>query len=303
MRYSEPAFHGKRQTSIVNDHIRITFLRYSLLGVLIGVLSGCASMIAEDLARDLQKGILNQDDPAIVRAGAPAYILIIDGSIQSKPTDRSLLMTGARLYGTYATVFVEDKTRAKLLSARARDFARRAICLARPELCQPDQNSFDRFVAVINKMEKGDIDLLYTYATTWAAWVLANKEDWNAIADLPKIEAMMERVVALDDGYEGGQTHVYLGVLQTRLPASMGGKPEQGRAHFEQAIKLSGGRNLVAKVELARGYARLVFDRKLHDSLLNEVIKADPQEPGLTLSNVLAQQQARQLLKSAAEYF
>lgn len=260
-------------------------------------------MIAEGLARDLQKGITNQNDPAIVRAGAPAYMLIIDGNIQNNPNDRSLLIAGARLYGTYSSVFVKDKTRAKLLSARARDYARRAICLDQAELCRTDQKDFDSFVALINKMEKGDIDALYTYATSWAGWVLANNEDWNAIADLPKIEAMMARVVALDENYEGGQAHVYLGVLHTRLPASVGGKPELGRAHFEQAIKLSAGRNLIAKVELARRYARLVFDRKLHDRLLNEVIKADPNHPGLTLSNVLAQQQARQLLKSAAEYF
>jgi hypothetical protein len=83
----------------------------------------------------------------------------------------------------------------------------------------------------------------------------------------------------------------------------MGGKPEQGRAHFERAISLSVGRNLIAKVELARRYARLVFDRELHDRLLNEVIMAAPEEPGFTLSNVLAQQQAQELLKSATEYF
>lgn len=287
----------------MNKHIRITLLRYSLLGILIGALSGCAALIAEDLARDLQKGILNQNDPDIVRSGAPAYILIIDGSIQSKPTDRNLLMTGARLYSTYASVFVTDETRARLLSARARNYARRAICQVQAELCEDGEGGFDSFVAAVNKIERVDIDVLYTYATSWASWVLANKKDWNAIADLPKVEAMMQRIVALDAGYEGGQAHVYLGMLQTRLPAAMGGKPEQGRAHFEQAIRLSAGRNLIAKVELARRYARLVFDRELHDRLLNEVIKADPEAPGLTLSNVLAQQQAQQLLKSATEYF
>lgn len=281
----------------------IRFLRCSLFAVMIGMLSACASMITEGLARDLQKGIANQEDPAIVKAGAPAYMLIIDGNIQSNPDDRAMLMAGARLYNTYASVFVKDTGRARLLSARARDYARRAFCLDRAERCRVDQDSFDRFVAVINKTGKGDIDVLYTYATAWAGWVLANREDWNAIADLPKIEAMMERIVALDDEYEGGQAHVYLGILQARLPPGMGGKPEQGRAHFEQAIKLSAGRNLIAKVEMARWYARLVFDRELHDRLLNDVIKADPQEPGLTLSNVLAQQQARKLLESAEEYF
>jgi hypothetical protein len=279
------------------------FCRHCLLAILIGVLTGCASMIAEGLARDLEKGIANQDDPAIVRAGAPAYMLMIDGSIQSHPDNRQQLLAGARLYATYASVFVEDNTRAQLLSARARDYARRAMCLSRAELCKTDRNGYDKFVAAIKQMQQGDIDVLYTYASAWAAWVLANKDDWNAIADLPKIEAVLERVVALDDDYASGQPHVYLGILHSRLPASMGGRPEEGRQHFEHAIALSEGRNLIAKVELARRYARLVFDRQLHDSLLNEVIKADPQAPGLTLSNVLAQQQAQQLLKTAGEYF
>lgn len=283
--------------------MRITIFRYSVLSVIIVMLTACASMIAEGLARDLLKGIANQDDPAIVRDGAPAYMLIIDGNIQSNPQDRALLMSGARLYSTYASIFVKDKARTRLLSARARNYAQRAMCLSWPELCRVDKIEFDRFVAAINKIGKSDIDVLYIYATSWASWIIANKEDWNAVADLPKIEVMMERIVTLDDDYERGQAHIYLGILKTQLPASMGGKPEQGRTHFEQAIKLSAGRNFIAKVELARRYARLVFDQKLHDRLLKEVIMSDPHEAGLTLSNVLAQEQAQQLLKSAAEYF
>lgn len=278
-------------------------LRYSVLIGLIGMLAGCASMIAEGLARDLQKGIANQNDPAIVRVGAPAYMLLIDGNIQSNPNERGLLMAGAQLYTTYSTVFVKDKARTKLLSSRALDYARRAICMGRSEFCSDEYSEFEKFVAVLNKVDKGDIDVLYTYGIAWAGWVLANKDNWDAIADLPKIEAMMERIVVLDEKYQAGIAHVYLGVLQTRLPANMGGKPELGRVHFEQAIKLSNGRNLIAKVELARRYARMIFDRKLHDDLLNDVVKANPQHPGLTLSNVLAQQQARQLLKTAGDYF
>ena len=59
----------------------------------------------------------------------------------------------------------------------------------------------------------------------------------------------------------------------------------------------------MAKVEFARRYARLVFDRPLHDRLLNEVLQAPANVPGLTLSNTLAQRSARELLKSADSYF
>jgi hypothetical protein len=110
-------------------------------------------------------------------------------------------------------------------------------------------------------------------------------------------------VVALDDVHDGGVAHLYLGVFYTQRPASLGGRPDRGREHFERALEISRGRNLMAKVYYARQYARLVFDRSLHDRLLYEVMEADPREPGLTLGNTLAQIQAAELLEDGDEYF
>ena len=59
----------------------------------------------------------------------------------------------------------------------------------------------------------------------------------------------------------------------------------------------------MAKVLFAEQYARLVFDRELHDELLGQVIAANAKVPGMTLMNTLAQEQARQLLESANDYF
>ena len=73
--------------------------------------------------------------------------------------------------------------------------------------------------------------------------------------------------------------------------------------HFERAIELSGGRDLSAIVEYANGYARLMYERDLHDRLLNEVLAADPTVIGATLMNVLAQELAAELLATADDYF
>jgi hypothetical protein len=113
----------------------------------------------------------------------------------------------------------------------------------------------------------------------------------------------MQKVVELNEAYENGAAHMYLGVIATLLPPAMGGRPEIGRDHFERAIALSQGKNLMAKVVYARHYSRLVFDRELHDKLVNEVLNANPEEPGFTLINTIAQQQAKQLAASADEYF
>ena len=94
-----------------------------------------------------------------------------------------------------------------------------------------------------------------------------------------------------------------MGILLTLRPPALGGKPDEARDHFERAIELSGGRDLTAKVEYARSYARLLYERKLHDRLLNEVLAADPYADGLTLGNVLAKDDALALLAEADDYF
>ena len=53
----------------------------------------------------------------------------------------------------------------------------------------------------------------------------------------------------------------------------------------------------------AEQYARLMFDRDLHDRLLNEVLEAPALADGLTLMNTVAKEQAQQLLESADDYF
>ena len=148
-----------------------------------------------------------------------------------------------------------------------------------------------------------DPEPMYSLATAWAGYLQTHSEDMVAIADLPRIEALLERVVALDPGHDHGQAYVYLGVINSLRPEAVGGKPELGRKYFEKAIEISGGKNLYAKTLMAQYYARLVYDQALHDRLLEEVLAADPKAPGFTLTNTLAQQLARKLQESGKDYF
>lgn len=267
---------------------------------------GCASLTrsaTSTFTNDVYLAIVNQDDVRTVRDGAPAYLLAVDGLIEGAPDDTTLLLAGSRLYGAYASAFVEDPERSRRMWDRALGYARRALCLDLADVCASTSGRFDAFSASLAAVGRGDLPALYGFGTAWAGWSQAHAGDWGAVADIPKVEALMERVVNLDDAYDGGGGHLYLGVLYTQRPARLGGRPERGREHFERAVELSGGRNLMAKVYYARQYARLVFDRSLHDRLLREVMEADPTEPGLTLSNTLAQARAAELLTDADEYF
>jgi hypothetical protein len=260
------------------------------------VLGGCASMAAQRLAGDISHAMLNQRDPDIVRAGAPAYLLLLDGMIAESPDDRGLLIAAARLYGAYGSGLVADEGRRQGLSTQARAYGERALCSTKPRICDAQGQSLELFDAAIEELGDADLDALYVYGITWAGWIQSHSSDWNAVADLPKVEAVFERVTSLDPGYDRGRAQLYLAVMRTQLSPALGGNPETGRRHFEEAIRYSKGRDLMAKLEFARRYGRLKFDQSLHDRLLNEVLAADPVEPDLTLSNVLAQAQARVLL-------
>jgi len=274
--------------------------------MVIGFANGCSSVTniaTSGLATNLSNAMLNQNDPETVRAGTPAYLLLIDGLIEDEPNNTSRLLAGAKLYGSFASTFVKDEERAQKLANKSFDFAKRALCNENKLLCGVYDKPFEIFHPALAKLTVDDVPIAYAFANSWAGWLQSNSGDWNAIADLPKITALLERVVELQEDYKEGEAHLYLGVLATQLPPSLGGKPEQGRIHFERAIELSQGHHLMAKVLYARQYARMLYKRELHDKLLNEVLTAKTEYPGLTLANTLAKQQAKELLDSANDYF
>lgn len=279
--------------------------------VLMAGLAGCAALVGgagDRLASQLGRAVLDSDDPATVRDGLPAYLLLIDGLViddgRGDKGSVALLYAAAELNGAYAGGFTgDDRERAHRLATKAAGYARRGICVQEPAICRALDGDIDGFAAAVVAADHAHVAGMYALAAAWAGQLQADSGDWGAIADLPKVQALLERVVAIDPAHARGMAQVYLGVLDSLRPEAVGGRPEKGRAHFETAIAQSGGRNLYAKTLMAEYYARLVFDQELHDRLLVEVLQADPHAPGYTLSNVLAQQRARALQESGKDYF
>lgn len=268
--------------------------------------TGCAAVVSNatsSFAGNLNQAVLNQTDPETVRDGAPAYLLLIDSLLQGNPDNAALQASAAQLYAAYGVLFAEDKAQAKRLTERARASGATALCVERAATCGLQTRPFEEFSAGLEDLRERDADVVYAFALSWLAYIRAHSDDWVALADLPKVEATLARLQTIAPGYEAANVNLYLGVLNTLRPAALGGKPEIGREYFETAISLSEGRDLSAKVEFARSYARLIYDRELHDQLLTEVVQADPVAPGLTMLNTLAQRDARVLLDSADDYF
>ena len=274
--------------------------------LLVGALSfvgGCVSYVGGLAADTLSSAILNQDDPLVVQSGLPAYLLIVDGFIAQNPGRAGMLSAGAQLFALYGSRFARDEEHAAAMTWKARRYGQRAVCLVHEPACEWEGMEYDQFVLELEGIEDRQVEYLYAYAVSWLSHLDATSSDWSAVAELPWVQAAMERVLALDETYDNGGIHVYLGILYALRPPALGGQPDVAKGHFERSIALSQGTDLSAKVEYARRYARMMFDQELHDRLLTEVLEAPVEVPGRTLFNVLAQQDAAVLLESSQEYF
>jgi hypothetical protein len=268
--------------------------------------SGCASIVssaASNFADNLATAISNQNDPELVRDGAPAYLLLLDSLLVGNPDDPMLLAAAANLYASYGAVFADDPARAARLSAHAQDYAKKAICISYSPSCDWDDMDYESFVATLAGLKTEHDDVVYAYGVSSLAYIRAHSEDWNALARLPHMEALLKRNLEIGDGESDGAIYTFLGILVTLRPPALGGQPEKGREYFERAMEIGGGYDLSAKLEFARSYARPLYERELHDRLLSEVLAADAEVPGYTLTNVLAQRDAAELLSSADDFF
>ena len=189
------------------------------------------------------------------------------------------------------------------MSKKSLNYAELALCLSNKNFCPVRQLKFNDLLKLVSKIDHDNIHDWFVFGSAWAVWIKSNSGDMAAIIDIPKVKAIMERIIIVDETWDHGTAHLYLGVLKTLIPPALGGKPEQAREHFEKAIILADGKNLMIKVIFAKKYARLVFNQSLHNSLLQQVLDADPYQQNLTLMNMLAQQKAIELLADSNEYF
>ena len=270
------------------------------------LLNGCSFVIGSathDFGERLQHTILSQNDPQTVADAMPAYLLTLEALLAGDSENEGLALATVNLYSAYVSLLPEeDVTRKSRLSRKAVEFASQAACQQDERFCGLWQKNPADLQAVLETGNEKHIAVFYSLAAAWANWIQANKGDWNAIAQLVQVKLLMQKVLSIDETYKRGNPQLYLAVMESLIPPNLGGKPELARQYFERAMQLA-PENLMVPVLYAKHYARMLFDRDLHDSLLRTALKAPVSATDLTLINTLAQQQAQQLLDSANDYF
>ena len=261
---------------------------------------GASAILLEEVARSSYK----QSDLRMIREGMPAYLMLMDGMIEALPDNEELLIAAAQGYSSFASVFVEDQDKeyAKLLFERGRQYALRSLEIR--GLKEPLQSSFDDFKEGLKGLGKKDVSYIFWGATCWANWIRLNLDSMEALAELPRVEWMMKRVLEIDEGFYYGGPHLFMGIWFASKPKIAGGDLKKAQGHFLKALDFGRGKFLMAYVYYANYYARQTLDKDLFLSTLQKALETPPDiSPDLTLLNTVAQKKAKELLSRAEEYF
>lgn len=252
----------------------------------------------------------SDDDPELVKAAVPFSLKLMESLLNESPKHQGLLLAASSGFTQYSYAFVqqdaeelegtdvaaslEKRQRARRLYLRARDYALRGLESAHPGFSNALRA--DALTAV-RQLTRRDAPQTYWAAASWAAATVVIKDNAELINDLPIIEALMDRALALDESYDHGAIHSFLISYEMSRPSGSGDRAPKSRAHFERAVELSHGQSAGPFVSLAESVALEQQNRKEFETLLNRALAIDVNaRPEWRLVNLVMQRRARWLL-------
>lgn len=280
----------------------------SLLPVTL-LLCGCVQTIAirtvGGILDDGMEAFYEEPDLQLAREALGSNLKLVEALIKGDPENEQLLLMASQGFSAYALAFVEDDSaeRAAHLYMRGRDYALRVL-LADEDFATGFAGSVPVFKEALAKLDKDDVPAVFWAAFGWGAAINLSRTDPAAIADLPRVNAMMEFVAAHDRAYYYGGALVYLATMNAVTPVMLGGNPERSKALFDEALALTHEEFLMTLVYYAQSYAMLTLNKELFDELLDKVDRTSLDVlPEARLPNVVAKEKARRLRAKAQDYF
>jgi hypothetical protein len=250
-------------------------------------------------------------DVEFARHAFPASLKTLETFLVSSPENESLLLLVARGYNSYAFGIVEgDLERATVEGATDEEIealTRRAMLhylrgsaygfrLLGDEALEEaaragDLETLDARLAAVKPKQA---PALFWAGYGWASAINLAKDDPEMVAGLTSVERIMARVYELDPGYNAGAPILFHGVLHASTPVVFGGKPDESKRYFEQAMREHGDENLLVPYMYARFYCVQVQDKQCFTDLMARVHEADmTAHPDLRLTNEIARERAR----------
>jgi tetratricopeptide (TPR) repeat protein len=263
-----------------------------------------------------------ESDVQFAREAAPGQLKTADGFLVSSPTNQALLEILSRGYLEYAFAFLEDDleampddsahhdarvalaARATVLHDRAFGYAMRLLATFGKGVAGAYKQDAPTFEAALAELPKKALPGLLYGGMALASAINLNRSDIARVAELPKAVAMIKRAYALDKSYYNAMAAVTLGLVNASQGKAMGGDPDAAKRYFEEAIQMTSGKYLMARVLQARFYAVVIQDRALFEKILRDVLATQPDVmPSARLPNELAHRRAARYLKQAEDLF
>jgi hypothetical protein len=262
------------------------------------------------------------DDPELVRVGAPSTLKMVEMMLDTRPSHPGLLMTACSGFTQYAYAFlhveseiaagtagadgrvVEDlRARGARMYARARGYCMRALSTRQPCLSDLLQRDPQAALPLLDATTRSDVPALFWAGAAWGGELALSDDQLVRIKELAVVRALVARALSLDEEWEGGTIHEAMIALEG-LPALLGGSPARARQHFDRAIALSHGQSAFAYVTFASSVSLRAKDRGEFDRVLKQALAIDvSRRPAVRLANLVAQKRARFLLSSADRLF
>lgn len=293
-----------------------------LLIALLGLLPGCSiKRLAVNKLGDALAGsgttFSSDNDPELIRDAVPFSLKLMESLLAESPHHRGLLTATASGFTQYAYAFVQQEAdelretdlqrsrelqaRAKKLYLRARDYGLRGLATSSKKF--QEEFAADAATAVA-PLEKEDVPLLYWTAAAWVAAVAADKTDSYLISDLPKIDALLTRALALDEDFDRGAIMSLMITYETVRQGAEGDPYERARRRYERAVELSGGTQAGPHVSFAEAVCIPTEDRAEFLRLLDAALAVDTDAaPESRLANLIMQDRARWLKARVDDYF
>lgn len=301
----------------------INIIHVFLLVIGAGLLGSCSikqvavESVADALSSDNAGTFASDDDPELVGDALPFALKTMESLLEATPRHKKLLVATSSGFVQYAHAYVvrpaatiestdmslarEQRSRAKRLFIRARNYGLRALDLDYPSV---SDSLLKNRLSLVSKFQKKDVPAIYWTAVAWGSAISMAKNDMALVGNFPVVEAMMARALQLDESWGKGAIHEFYIILSSGKSESQGGGVAAAEQHFKRAMELNGGHSVSPMVYLAESVCVQQQDRARFKTLLKEVLKFDVNlYPENRLSNILAQRKARLLISNIDNLF
>ena len=258
----------------------------------------------------------DDDDPELIRAAVPFSLKLVESLLAENPRHEGLLLAAARGFTEYAYAFVQedadeledtDKVASTAMRARAAKLYLRGRNYGLRGLEVKHSGFGDRLKAnpkeAVKELKKSEAPLMYWTAISWGA-ALSASHDFMMIPEIPRFEALMDRVLELDEGYDEGTVHTFMITYEMSRLNAKGDRAARAKEHFDRAVEIGGGHQAGPLVAYAENVLVAQKNKTEFQNMLRQALRMDiNKSPENRQLNLAVQRRARWLLSRTDKLF